>query len=70
MYEAIAAAAKLESQITVVVTYVIYFLHAKCEASIQIHVGLVSVYGEYMICSISDPEDRNTILCKRYKAKA
>lgn len=70
MYEATAAAAKLESQITVVVTRVIYFLHAKCKTSIQIHVGLVSVYGEHMIFSIFDPEDGNTVLCKRYKAKA
>jgi len=57
VYEAIAVAAKLESQIIVVVTYVICFLHAKCEPSIQIHVGLVSVYGEHMICSTFDPED-------------
>jgi hypothetical protein len=57
VYEAIAVAAKLESHIIVVVTYVICFLHAKCEPSIQIHVGLVSVYGEHMICSTFDPED-------------
>jgi hypothetical protein len=33
-------------------------------------VGLVSVYGEHMICSTFDPEDWNTVLCKRYKAEA
>jgi len=70
VYETIAVAAKLESQITVVVPDVICFLHAKCETSIQIHVELVSVYGEHMICSIFDHEDGNTVLCMRYKAKA
>jgi hypothetical protein len=69
LYEATAVAAKLESQITVVVPDVICFLHAKCETSIQIHMEFV--YGEHMICSISDPaQDGNTVLCKRYKAKA
>jgi hypothetical protein len=70
MYEATTVAAKLESQIAVVVPDVICFLHAKCETSIQIHVKLVSVYGEHMICSIFDPADGNTVVCKRYKAKA
>jgi hypothetical protein len=28
------------------------------------------VYGEHMICSIFDPEDGNTVLCKKYKGKA
>jgi hypothetical protein len=43
VYEATAAAAKLESQITVVVPDIIFFLHAKCETPIQIHVELVSI---------------------------
>jgi hypothetical protein len=59
VYEAIAVATKLGSQITVVVPDVIGFLHATCETSIKIH-------GEHMICSIFDPEDGNTVLYKRY----
>jgi hypothetical protein len=70
MYEATAVAAKLESQIAVVVPDVICFLHARCETSNQIHVQLISVYGEHIICSIIDPEDGNTVVCKIHKAKA
>jgi hypothetical protein len=71
VYEAIAVAAKLESQITVMLPDVICFLHAKCETSVHIHVHLVSVYGEHVTCSIFDPtQDGNTVFCKRYKANA
>jgi hypothetical protein len=70
VHEAMSVDARQGNWITVVVQEVIWFLHAQSKITTQIHGELVSVYGEHKICSIFDPEDRNTVLCKRYKVKS